>query len=93
MPGAVGVSLYLDLASLAGGSISAWTNREDLGRFISLPRHRQIIRRYRDRVSVRSATWTTDEFHAGEVYANRLDLLEGRPMAGAKDLLVRRMDR
>jgi hypothetical protein len=93
MPGAVGVSLYLDLASLVGGSISVWTNREDLGRFVSLPRHRQIIRRYRARVSVRSATWTTDEFHAAAVYANRLDLLDGMRMAGAEDLIVRRMDR
>lgn len=77
LPGAVGVSLYLDLTRRTGGSISVWRSEADLRRFVSLPRHLAIVRRYRSRVTVRSATWETQDFRAAEVHAQRHALLLG----------------
>lgn len=77
MPGAISVSLYLDPWRRTGGSLSVWASEEDLRRFVALPRHRAIMRRYRWRVTVRAATWTTDDFHAGDVHARRREILDG----------------
>jgi hypothetical protein len=62
MPGAVGVWLWtLPVAGL-GGSISVWSDSDALERFITLPRHLDIMARYRDRGSVLSTTWQADLF-------------------------------
>ncbi len=80
MPGAIGVSLYLDVSRRQGGSLSVWTTEEDLRRFVALPRHREIMRRYRTRVAVRAASWTAQDVHAADVFARRREILEaGRP--------------
>jgi hypothetical protein len=60
MEGAVGVVLYAELSSRSGGSLSLWRSEADLRRFVALPRHVEIVRRYRDRVTVRAATWTAE---------------------------------
>jgi hypothetical protein len=75
MPGAIGVALYFDVRARRGGSVSAWTNAEDLRRFVALPRHVAIMRRYRTRGTVRAATWTTTGFRVGPALA------EGRARA------------
>jgi hypothetical protein len=75
MPGAIGVILYLDVARKRGGSLSVWAGEEDLRRFVALPRHTAIMRRYRERVSVRSALWQTDTFHAEDAWAQRHERL------------------
>lgn len=71
MPGAIGVTLYIDLRRRRGGSLSVWATEEDLRRFVALPRHVGIMRRYRDRVSVRAARWTTARFSAAAVWEER----------------------
>jgi hypothetical protein len=67
MPGAVGVWRWMMPASGCGGSISVWASEEDLERFVTLPRHIDIMRRYGDRGTVRSTTWTADRFDRGAI--------------------------
>jgi hypothetical protein len=78
MPGAIGVLLYLDGLSGRGGSLSVWATEEDLRRFIALPRHVAIMRKYRSRVAVRSAMWWTEGFRVAEAWAQRDERL--RPL-------------
>ncbi|MDT7765537.1 MAG: hypothetical protein QOC63_4957 [Mycobacterium sp.] len=61
MAGAVGMWLWMTAAG-RGGSISVWETEEDLERFITLPHHVDIMRRYGDRGTVRSTTWAVDRF-------------------------------
>jgi hypothetical protein len=60
MAGAIGVVLYGDPRHKCGGSLSLWAGEEDLRRFVALPRHAAIMRRYRDRGTVRAAVWTAE---------------------------------
>jgi len=62
MSGAVGMWLWMLPISGRGGSISVWASEEDLERFVTLPHHIEIMRRYGDRGSVRSTTWTAERF-------------------------------
>ena len=62
MAGAVGMWLWMMPAAGCGGSISVWETEEDLERFITLPHHVDIMRRYGDRGTVRSTTWAVDRF-------------------------------
>jgi hypothetical protein len=67
MPGAIGLWLWSLPASARGGSISVWASEGDLERFINLPRHVDIMRRYGPRGTVRSATWHADTFEPDAV--------------------------
>jgi hypothetical protein len=60
MSGAVGMWLWAQPIAGRSGSISVWASEEDLERFINLPHHVDIMRRYGDRGTVRSTTWTAD---------------------------------
>ena len=71
MPGAIGVLLYLDPGKKTGGSLSVWASEDDLRRFVALPRHAAIMRKYRKRVTVRSAMWQTDNFRTEDAWAQR----------------------
>ena len=62
MAGAVGMWLWMMPAARCGGSISVWETEEDLERFITIPHHVDIMRRYGDRGTVRSTTWAVDRF-------------------------------
>jgi hypothetical protein len=75
MPGAIGMVLYLDPAKKRGGSLSVWAGEDDLRRFVALPRHTAIMRRYRELVSVRSAVWETDSFCTADAWAQRHERL------------------
>jgi hypothetical protein len=75
MPGAIGVLLYIDPAKKTGGSLSVWASEDDLRRFVALPRHAAIMRKYRSRVSVRSATWHTENFRTRDAWAQRHERL------------------
>ena len=75
MPGAIGVLLYADPAKKRGGSLSVWASEDDLRRFVALPRHVAIMRRYRERVSVRSAMWQTTNFRTKDAWAERHERL------------------
>ena len=62
MSGAVGMWLWALPVAGCGGSVSVWASEEDLERFVSLPHHVDIMRRYGDRGTVQSTTWTADRF-------------------------------
>ena len=62
MSGAVGMWLWMLPIAGCGGSVSVWASEDDLERFIDLPHHVDIMRRYGDRGTVRSTTWTADRF-------------------------------
>jgi heme-degrading monooxygenase HmoA len=57
LPGAVGLYLWADAPSRQVGSVSVWTNEPDLHRWIGVPLHVAIMRRYRTRGFLRSAKW------------------------------------
>jgi hypothetical protein len=69
MPGAVGLWLWSLPAAGRGGAISVWTDAEALQRFIGLPHHVDIMRRYGGRGDVRSTSWESDPFDPGTTLA------------------------
>jgi hypothetical protein len=78
LAGAVGVFLYVEPAQKRGGALSVWASEDDLRRFVALPRHAATMRRYRGRVTVRSATWRTERFRTGEAWAEGQARLSAR---------------
>jgi hypothetical protein len=68
LEGAVGVSGYTRLLKRTVGSVSVWKSEADLRRFVALPYHIKIMRRYRTRGSVRSATWPSGRFALAEAF-------------------------
>jgi hypothetical protein len=62
MEGAVVLSLWSLPLERRSGSISVWRGEDDLRRFIRLPAHVEIMRRYRDRGSLRADTWRVERF-------------------------------
>ncbi|WP_210435571.1 hypothetical protein [Saccharopolyspora sp. ASAGF58] len=64
MPGAVGLWLWVSPLEGKSGALSVWTGEHDLQRFVGLPAHVEIMRRFRDRGTVRSTTWTADVLDA-----------------------------
>lgn len=69
LEGAVGLSLYMRPLRGCSGSVSVWRSEADLRGFVALPEHIAIMRRYRGRGSLRSATWTADSFALGDTFA------------------------
>lgn len=79
LDGAVGVTTYWQLFRRRGGSLSVWENEEALRRFVSLPFHLEIMRRYRDRGSLRAVDWQADSFRLhSAMRAGQRALDEGR---------------
>ncbi|HEV3093429.1 MAG TPA: hypothetical protein VGY30_02815 [Solirubrobacteraceae bacterium] len=63
MPGAIGLWLWgKPLERGRGGSVSVWQSEADLRRFVALPAHLAIMRKYRALGTLESATWQMDCF-------------------------------
>jgi hypothetical protein len=63
MPGAIGLWLWgRPLERGRGGSVSVWQSEADLRRFVGLPAHVAIMRKYRSLGTLNSATWEMDHF-------------------------------
>jgi hypothetical protein len=63
MPGAIGLWLWgRPLERGRGGSVSVWQSEADLRRFVGLPAHLAIMRKYRSLGTLNSATWEMDRF-------------------------------
>lgn len=62
LEGAVGVTTYWQLFRRRVGSVSVWESEAALRRFVSLPFHVEIMRRYRDRGALRATSWQADSF-------------------------------
>jgi hypothetical protein len=58
LAGAVGMWLWTAPRQGRSGSVSVWRDEESLFGFVAWPDHVRIMRRYRDRGSIRSTTWT-----------------------------------
>jgi hypothetical protein len=63
LDGAVALSLAAQPLKRTTRSISAWQSEEHLLRFLHSPAHQAIVRRYRGRLSIRSATWSAESFN------------------------------
>ncbi|HEY6316922.1 MAG TPA: hypothetical protein VI462_03420, partial [Acidimicrobiia bacterium] len=60
MDGAVGLFLWGQTLRSRGGSLSVWTEEDSLRRFARLPLHVEIVRKFHERIRVRSVMWTQD---------------------------------
>jgi hypothetical protein len=69
MPGAVGMWLWGDPLQLRGGSLTVWREKADLQRFVALPAHVAIMRRYRKRGHIESATWELEHCQPAQIRA------------------------
>lgn len=81
LPGAVGLHLWMDLTQRSIGSLSVWTNAADLRRWIGLPLHTQVMRRYRSRGIARATQWTCEPFDRAAILVEakrRLTSARGR---------------
>jgi hypothetical protein len=81
LEGAVGLTVYWQLLRRRGGSVSVWESEAALRRFVSLPFHVEIMRRYRPRGSLRAIDWQADSFGLRAAFADgqrALDAGQGR---------------
>lgn len=62
LEGAVGVNIYWQFRERRGGSLSVWEDEAALRRFVSLPFHLEVMRRYRNRGSLRAISWQAESF-------------------------------
>jgi hypothetical protein len=62
MRGAVGLWLWGKPAELRGGSLSVWDSGADLRRFVRWPVHAAIVKNWRARLRVQSASWNDERF-------------------------------
>ncbi|MEV6428138.1 hypothetical protein [Nocardia sp. NPDC051463] len=75
--GAVGVLTYFRPARRQVGSLSIWADDRGLAKFMGLPYHVEIMRKYRPRgLPIRSAKWWTEEFRIGAAMMEGLQLLD-----------------
>ncbi len=66
MPGAVGLWLWSLPLQRRSGSVSVWTSEENLRRFVTLPAHLAVMRRFKTMGRLRSATWQAEQFVAAD---------------------------
>lgn len=82
LPGAVGLYLWTDVSRRCVGSLSVWTDEADLRRWIGLPRHVQVMRRYRPRGTARSTQWTCGTFDRSAILAEAKRRLASGELSG-----------
>jgi hypothetical protein len=89
MRGAVGLRLWGKPAEWRGGSLSVWDSRADLRRFIRWPVHTAIVKNWRGRVRVQSASWNDERFVPAQAWLRAEDHMRaprdmsvGRQIAG-----------
>jgi hypothetical protein len=86
LEGAVGVTTYWQLFKRRAGSVSVWEDEAALRRFVALPFHVEIMRRYRSRGSLRAVEWRADSFDLAAAFdegERALDRGEGRRVGRA----------
>ncbi|MEU3413162.1 hypothetical protein ABZ760_18185 [Streptomyces sp. NPDC006658] len=76
--GAVGLWLWSvpGLLRPHSGSVSVWRDEAHLRSFVARADHVRVMRTYRDRGAVRSATWRTDGFDQGATQDAARSLIE-----------------
>lgn len=83
LEGAVGVTTYWQPFRRRVGSLSAWEDEAALRRFVSLPFHVEIMRRYRGRGSLRASSWHADSFDLGAAFEDGRRTLDESGGGGA----------
>jgi hypothetical protein len=68
LDGAIALSLAAQPLTRTTRSISVWQSEEHLLQFLRSPAHLAIVRRYRGRLSIRSATWSAGSFNPARAY-------------------------
>ncbi len=81
LAGAVGLYLWTDPTRRCVGSLSVWTDASDLRRWIGLPRHVQVMRRYKPRGAARSTQWTCKTFDRAAILAEARKRLARRDLS------------
>lgn len=76
--GAIGMLLWADPLHRRTGSLSVWTDRAALNRWVGLPLHVRTMRRNRDRGVLRATTWTSENFDRAAVRAAANQRLDAR---------------
>jgi hypothetical protein len=91
LPGAVGLYLWADPFGRRTGSVSVWTDRRALARWVRLPLHRKIMSRYRSRGTVRSAVWENERLDLGAIRGRAKRMIAGleRPSGAPVDQAAR----
>ncbi|MFQ6392818.1 hypothetical protein ACLMAJ_05155 [Nocardia sp. KC 131] len=75
--GAVGVLTYIRPARRQVGSLSIWADDRGLAKFMGLPYHVEIMKKYRPRgLPIRSAKWWSDEFGIGAAMMESMRMLD-----------------
>jgi hypothetical protein len=69
LTGAVGMWLWSEPLARRCGSVSIWADEEALQQFVAFPDHVTIMRRYRRRGQLSSATWTAARSDPAAVWA------------------------
>jgi heme-degrading monooxygenase HmoA len=78
MPGAIGLWLWgQPLTRGRGGSVSVWESEADLRRFVALPAHLAIMRKYRALGTLNSTTWQMDRFAPPAARAAAEQIIKG----------------
>jgi hypothetical protein len=67
LAGAVGLRLWARPWDRTSGAVSVWEGEADLRRFIGLPAHVEVVRRYREHAQVRSSSWTVERCVFAEI--------------------------
>lgn len=62
LEGAIALRLWVDPRALRLGSVSVWRGRADLDRFVRLRAHADVVRAYRGRGTLTSATWESEQW-------------------------------
>jgi hypothetical protein len=62
-----------------------WTDAADLQRWIGLPRHVEVMRRYRPRGAARSTKWTCETFDRSAILAEGRRRLANGELATVRD--------
>ncbi|MFI9047545.1 hypothetical protein [Streptomyces sp. NPDC053427] len=82
LEGAVGVWLWAAPLARRCGAVAVWRDEAALHGFVAWPPHVAIMRRYRGRGSLTSATWTADRCDPREIWARARPAL--RPPAATR---------
>jgi heme-degrading monooxygenase HmoA len=82
LPGALGMWLWAAMPHQRRcGSLSIWQSEEHLQRFVALPAHLAIMRKYRTRGELTSHTWQLDHFDKAAAHSRALTMLRDDTLA------------
>jgi hypothetical protein len=79
LDGAIGLWLWSQPQKLRSGSVSIWRSEADLLRFLRSPVHRDIVTRYRDRMTGISTGWAAPRLDRAAIWRQATKMLSSNP--------------